>query len=65
MATHHTKLGNKLINIARRMKTNAVNKDDTQRVQENRNLISNTMDSYIERVAKLSKRSALTEDQKK
>ena len=63
-ATHHTKLGNKLINIARRIKTIALNKNDPQRVQENRNLISNTMDSYIERATKITKKCVLDEQQK-
>ena len=64
-AGDHTKLGNKLINVARRMKTAARNKEHTEKNEENANLNKATCEAYEQLASNISKKMQLTEHQKK
>ena len=60
-AGHHTKLANKLINVARSMKTKT---GDEQRTAEIKTLSIKTIAAYKELAAKLSKNEELAQSQK-
>ena len=59
-AGRHTRFANKLINVARRMKTKASN---DQKASGNQTLIINTIEAYKELAAKLSKKEELAHAQ--
>ena len=65
LAGYHAKLGNKLINIARRMKTSNASGDDTAKKKANQDLIESTIKGYLILAAKQAKRAELSEEQKK
>ena len=65
VAATHTKMGNKLINVARRMKANSSREVVSQRKEENTMLIQRTYNAYCEEAAKQSKRRQLNDQQQK
>ena len=65
LAGYHAKLGNKMVNIARRMKTSNASGDDTAKQKANHDLIESTVKSYLILAGKQAKRAELSEEQKK
>ena len=63
-AGEHTALGNKLINVARRMKANSKRKGDTQKRLVDHMLNASTMEAYSEQADKSRGRLHLTAEQR-
>ena len=65
-AGQHSKLGNKLLTTAKRMKSAVHHREEGQAAEDNNEkLIGSTIHSYIMLAAKQAKKRNLTEDQKK
>ena len=64
-ASTHTILGNKLSNIAKRMKANERHKGDTKRYQENVATNERTKDKYKQRAEQASRKKQLDQQQRK
>ena len=60
----HTVLGNKLINVARRIKANIKHTEDPQKLQPNHKLNAATMEAYSEQADNISGRLHLTAEQR-
>ena len=64
-AGDHTALGNKLVNVARRMKADARNKEAHEQVRLNHSLIATAMEAYSELADNISGRKHIAPEQRR
>ena len=65
IAGQHTKLGNKLLATAKRIKAEGYLREESQAAETNKQLVGATIHSYIMLAAEQAKKHSLTEEQEK